>query len=176
MEVAVAGAKVRSVSLLRGPAPVWLLTTAIAVGAGFVWRDGLTLGRAPAGAWLAWWGIALAFYVAEAWPVHVHFRKQAHTLSVTEIGLVFGLFFASPVALLAGQLVGAGLALSVHRRQRPIKLAFNLAEQSLCTGIALLVFRAFVGGGGGRLWLAALVAVGVAHVVGVLLQIGRAHV
>jgi len=156
-------------TLLRGPASVWLLTAAIAAAAGLVWRDGLTLGHAPAGVWLPWWGIAVAFYVAEAWPIHVHFRKQAHTLSMTEIGLVFGLFFAMPVALFAGQVIGAGLALAVHRRQKPVKLAFNLAEQSLCTGIALLLFRAVAGGGGSRLWVAALVGVGVAHVVGVLL-------
>jgi len=169
MEDAASAAKARPRTLLRGPASVWLLTTAIAATAGLVWRDGLTLGHAPAGAWLPWWGIAVAFYVAEAWPIHVHFRKQAHTLSMTEIGLVFGLFFATPVALFAGQVIGAGLALSVHRRQKPVKLAFNLAEQSLCTGVALLLFRAVAGGGGGRLWVAALVAVGVAHVVGVLL-------
>jgi diguanylate cyclase (GGDEF)-like protein len=154
---------------LRGSASVWLLTTAIAVVSGLVWREGLTLGRAPAGAWLPWWGIALAFYVAEAWPVHVHFRKQAHTLSMTEIGLVFGLFFAGPMALFVGQIAGAGLALAVNRRQKPVKLVFNLAEQSLCTGIALLVFRDIAGAGGGWLWVAALVAVGVAHLVGVAL-------
>jgi diguanylate cyclase (GGDEF)-like protein len=149
---------------------VWLLTAAIAATAGLVWRTGLMLGPAPGGSWLPWWGIAIAFYIAEAFPVHVHFRKQAHTLSMTEIGLVFGLFFATPPALFAGQIAGAGLALAVHRRQRPVKLAFNLAEQSLCTGIALLLFRSLAtGGGGGRLWIAALIAVGVAHVVGVLL-------
>ena len=154
--------------LRGGPASVWLLTALIAVAADLVWSDGLALGHAPGGAWLPWWGIAIAFYVAEAWPVHVHFRKQTHTLSVTEIGLVFGLFFATPLALFAGQAVGAFLALAAHRRQRPVKLAFNIAEQSLCTGIALLVFRA-VAGQGGQLWGAALVAVGVAHVAGVLL-------
>ena len=72
--------------------------------------------------------------------------------------------------LLAGQIAGAALALSVHRRQRPIKLAFNLAQLSLCTGIALLVFRSLAGGGGAaRLWAAVLLAVGVAHTVGVVL-------
>ncbi len=159
---------------LRGPASVWLLTAAIAATAGLVWREALVAGRASGldqgHAWLPWWGIAIAFYVAEAWPVHVHFRKQAHTLSVTEIGLVFGLFFATPFALFAGQIVGAGLALAVHRRQRPVKLAFNIAEQSLCTGVALLLFGALAGrGGGGGLWVAALVAIGVAHILGVVL-------
>jgi len=162
--------KARPWSHLHGPASVWLLTAASAATAGLVWRDGLTLGSAPAGAWLPWWGIALAFYVAEAWPVHVHFRKQTHTLSMTEIGLVFGLFFAPPLALFAGLIVGAGLAFAVNRRQRPVKLAFNIAEQSLCAGIALLAFRSLAGqADGNRLWVAALVAVGVAHIVGVLL-------
>ncbi|HEY2353580.1 MAG TPA: EAL domain-containing protein [Gaiellaceae bacterium] len=142
----------------------------MAATAGLVWRNGLTLGPAPSGSWLAWWGIALAFYVAEAWPIHVHFRKQAHTLSMTEIGLIFGLFFATPGALFAGQIAGAGLALAFNRRQRPVKFAFNIAEQSLCTGVALLIFRALAAGaGGGRLWVAALVAVAIAHLVGVVL-------
>jgi diguanylate cyclase (GGDEF)-like protein len=169
MGVAASGPKTRSTSDLRHPAPVWLVTSAVAAAAGIVWRYGLTLGPAPGGAWLPWWGIALAFYGAEALPFHVHSRKRTHTFSVTEIGLVFGLFFATPVALFAGQIVGAGVGLSVHRRQRPVKLAFNIAQQSLCTGVALLLFRALAGVGGYGLWVAALVAVGVAHVLGVLL-------
>jgi diguanylate cyclase (GGDEF)-like protein len=163
------GIRALSLRQLRGPLSVWLLSAGIAATAGIVWREGFTLGPAPAGVWLPWWAIALAFYVAEAWPVHVHFRKQAHTLSATEIGLVFGLFFATPVALFAGQIIGAGLALAVNRRQRPVKLAFNIAEQSLCTGVALVVFRSVAAGGGGRLWVAALIAVGVAHIAGVVL-------
>jgi diguanylate cyclase (GGDEF)-like protein len=173
-ELAGSASRARPWSYFRGPALVWLLTGSIAATAGLVWREALVVGRAPglaeAHAWLPWWGIAVAFYLAEAWPVHVHFRKQAHTLSVTEIGLVFGLFFATPSALCVGQIIGAGLALAVHRRQRPVKLAFNLAEQSLCTGVALILFGSLAGrGGGGGLWLAALVAIGVAHVLGVVL-------
>jgi diguanylate cyclase (GGDEF)-like protein len=141
----------------------------MAAAAGLVWRHALTLGAAPGGVWLPWWGIAVAFYVAEAWPVQVHFRKQTRTLSMTEIGLVFGLFFATPLALFAGQIVGTSFALALNRRRSPVKLAFNVAEQSLCTGIALAIFRALAGGAGGRLWVAALVAVGIARLVGVLL-------
>src|SRR5437016_8797191 len=151
----------------RGPASLWLLTAALAVASGLVWRDALTLGGAPHGAWLPWWGIALAFYAAEAWPVHVHFKKQVRTLSLMEIGLVFGLFFATPMALFAWQLAGAGVAIAVHRRRRPVKLFFNIVEQSLCAGTALLVFRMLGGAGDGRLWVAALVALGVARLLGV---------
>ena len=87
---------------------------------------------------MPWWLLAIAFYLAETYVAHLHFRKQAHTLSASEIGLVFGLFFASPLALLAAQTAGAGVALAVHRRQKPVKFAFNLAELSLCAGLAVL--------------------------------------
>src|SRR5947209_6941116 len=126
---------------LRSQASVWLLTAAIAATAGVVWREALGFGRASGlghvPTWLPWWGIAAAFYAAEAWPVQLHFRKQAHTFSVREIGLVFGLYFATPGALLAGQIVGAGIALALTRRQRPVKLALTIAERSLSAGSAL---------------------------------------
>jgi diguanylate cyclase (GGDEF)-like protein len=120
---------------------------------------------------LPWWTLAIGFYLAETLVVHLHFRKQAHTLSPSEIPLVLGLFLASPAALLVAQLVGAGLAFAIQRRQRPIKLAFNLAQQSLCTGIALLLFRAIVANGTptATSWLAALLAAAVHHAVGLLL-------
>ena len=101
--------------------------------------------------------------------MHMQFRKQAHTLSLTEVGLVLGLFFAAPVDLLAAQVAGAAVALSVHRRQRPVKLAFNLAQMPLCTGIALLVFRSLPHDGpeSVQTWGVVLLAVTIAHTVGV---------
>ena len=59
----------------------------------------------------------------------------------------------------------------MHRRQKPVKLAFNLAEQSLCSGVALYVFRsAFHSGDAGlRSWLVALFAAALAHTLGVFL-------
>ncbi|HUV47912.1 MAG TPA: EAL domain-containing protein, partial [Actinomycetes bacterium] len=117
---------------------------------------------------LQWWGVALPFFLAEAYVVHLYFRKQAHSISATEIGLLLALFFASPAALLVGQIVGAGLALAVLRRQRSIKLVFNLAELSLANGVALLVFRSLVGADTPRpwIWAAALLAAAIAHAVG----------
>ncbi|MDH4353719.1 MAG: EAL domain-containing protein, partial [Actinomycetota bacterium] len=117
---------------------------------------------------LHWWGVAIPFFLAEAYVVHLYFRKQAHSISATEIGLVLGLFLASPAALLVGQLVGAGLALVVLRRQRNIKLVFNLAELSLANGLALLVFRCLVGPETARswTWVAALLVAALAHAVG----------
>jgi diguanylate cyclase (GGDEF)-like protein len=77
----------------------------------------------------------------------------------------------TPAGLLAAQLVGAGIAIVVHRRQKPIKVWFNLAELSLACGLGLFVFRALVPAEmpGVEPWVAALAAAAVAHVAGVLL-------
>ena len=120
---------------------------------------------------LPWPVLALAFYLSESYVVHLQFRRQAHTLSASEIALTLGLFFVSPAGLLAAQLVGAGVAIIVNRRQKPIKVWFNLAELSLSSGLGLLVFRSIVtvGEHGISTWFAALLAAVVAHAVGVLL-------
>jgi diguanylate cyclase (GGDEF)-like protein len=120
---------------------------------------------------LPWPVLAVIFYLSESYVVHLQFRRQAHTLSASEIGLTLGLFFVSPVGLLAAQLLGAGVAIVVNRRQKPIKVWFNLAELSLSSGLGLLVFRSIVAVGehGVSTWFAALLAAVVAHAVGVLL-------
>ena len=160
--------------LRLGAARVWLFIGIVAIASAGVWTYDIArfgpLGKTGSLS-LTWWELALAFYLAEVYVVHLQFRKQAHTLSLTEIGLVFGLFFAPPATLLAAQVVGAGLALSLHRRQRPIKFAFNLAELPLCSGIALLIFRSFHEGGPSSVWswMVVLAAAAVAHTVGVAL-------
>src|SRR5689334_9820729 len=103
-----------------GVARVWVFISAVALTSVGVWTFDLhTFGPFRShGFLLPWWGLAIAFFLSEAFVVHLHFRKQAHTLSASEIGLVLGLFLAWPGALLVGQIVGAGLALAAHRRQK----------------------------------------------------------
>jgi diguanylate cyclase (GGDEF)-like protein len=159
---------------LRGPRRVWIFNGVLAIACAFVWAfnirnfDSRPLIRGPH---LTWWTLALAFYLAEVFVVHLHFRKQAHTLSLTEIGLTFGLLLAAPAALLVGQLVGTVFALVVNRRQPLVKLVFNIAELPLCSGIALLTFRSLVAPGDSapHVWTLVLFACVVAHVVGILL-------
>jgi diguanylate cyclase (GGDEF)-like protein len=155
----------------RGVMRVWIFNAAVAAMSACVWAVNLHGPQPPGRITIPWWGLAGAFYIAEAWVVHLHFRKQAHTLSLAEIGIVLGLFFATPGGLLAAQLVGAGTALVVHRRQKPVKLVFNLAEQTLCCGLALLIFHWLVGTNPSSLqtWAAAVLAAAVAHIAGVLL-------
>src|ERR1043166_5970656 len=164
--------RLRSFLLGLGPKRVWLFIGAVAAMCAGVWAVNLDVVQplaAPDGISVTWWELAGAFYLAEVFVVHLQFRKQAHTLSLTEIGLVLGLFLASPANLLPPPVLGTGLALSIHRRQRPIKLAFNLAELPLCSGIALLIFHSLPHGGPSspQAWAVVLLAAGVAHSVGV---------
>ena len=89
---------------------------------------------------IPWWLLALMFYFSELFVVHLQFRRDAHSFSVSEIPLVLGLFFVSPVGLLAAQLIGAGIALGFRRRQPLLKLVFNLALLSVQVCVALLIF------------------------------------
>ena len=110
---------------------------------------------------LHWWHLALLYLGAEMTVVHFHFRSNTHSFSLSEIPLVLGLFFADPMALIAGQLLGNAIALALGRRQSPIKLVFNLAQFSLTTGLAIMVFRTIWMAGeapGAVAWVAAGVA------------------
>jgi diguanylate cyclase (GGDEF)-like protein len=155
---------------LDGPLRVGALGCVVAGLAGAIYALALAGLDAPGDLRVPWWTLVLVFLVAEASVVHLHFRSEAHSLSLSEAGLVFGLFFASPFGLIAAQLAGGSLALLAFRRQRPLKVAFNLAQFALSGCIALLIFRTFTdlaGAEGPLAWLAALLAAGTASVTGV---------
>ena len=167
------GAAVREA--FHAPRRVWVFIGFLAVACSLVWA--IAVGTVEqetfvGGPHLSWWALAVAFYFAEVFVVHLQFRKQAHTLSLTEIGLTLGLLLGAPVALLIGQLVGTLIALVINRRQRQfVKLAFNVAELPLCSGIAVVIFHSLAGSGDSapHVWLLVLFACAVAHVVGILL-------
>ena len=82
---------------------VWLLISAVAAGAVALYVS--VLAGLPATFHeprLPWWGLALIFFLAESFPVHLHFRSETHTLSLSELGVVLGLFLAGPGALVLG--------------------------------------------------------------------------
>ena len=89
---------------------------------------------------IPWWVLAVMFALAELFVVHLQFRRDAHSFSVSEIPLVLGLFFVSPEGLLLAQLVGAGIALGFWRRQPLLKFTFNLALLAVQVCVALLIF------------------------------------
>jgi signal transduction histidine kinase len=130
-------------SLGGGAGRVWVLNLSVlAVAAALVSQ--LVVGRegVPDRPFtIPWWGMALAFYVAEICVVHLQFKREAYHFSLAEIPLVMGLFLASPPDLVLGQVLGALLALGVHRRQSPIKLVFNVAHYGLEASLAAIIFH-----------------------------------
>ncbi|MGH2463605.1 MAG: putative bifunctional diguanylate cyclase/phosphodiesterase [Candidatus Limnocylindria bacterium] len=118
---------------------------------------------------LPWFVMAIGFWAAEARVIHFHFRRGAHTFSLNELPLVVGMFLAAPVEVVIAQVIGSAVALTFHRHQPPVKLAFNLGSFALSSSIGLVVFH-LVGSGpltDPSRWLAAFLGAGIANVVGV---------
>jgi diguanylate cyclase (GGDEF)-like protein len=120
---------------------------------------------------IPWWLLVVGFYLTEGFVVHFQFRREAHTISLSEIPLVFGLFVTSPLPLVVAQLIGTGLALTVRRKQRPLKAAFNLAQFAFSTAVAVQTFYALGGpqSHGPAAWGAAFAATALASMTGLLL-------
>jgi diguanylate cyclase (GGDEF)-like protein len=130
------------------------------------------IGLAPTAVRVPWWSLVVIFFATEACPVHIHFRSEAHSLSLSEFGLVLALYLVTPGELLLAQLLGAALALTIIRRQRPLKIAFNLVSFAFGSSIALLVFHSFLATGdayGPAGWTGALLGTGANAVIGVTL-------
>jgi diguanylate cyclase (GGDEF)-like protein len=121
---------------------------------------------------MSWWLLAIGFFVAERGVVHLQFRRSAHSFSLGDIPLVFGLVFASAPDLLVGGLIGTGATLMLDRRLPPIKLVFNLAQFALATCLATMVMQALASNDGvigPQTWAAAFLATQAAAVITVLL-------
>ncbi len=127
-------------SSTTGTSRVWALTLVlVSVGvvlAAIEWPAGRPA-DSPPGISVPWWLLAAIFYVTEAKVVHLHIGRSAHSFSMSELPVVYGLFFFSPAEYIVARLLGAGLALVISRRQRSVKLAFNLAQFLLCSVVTL---------------------------------------
>jgi diguanylate cyclase (GGDEF)-like protein len=95
---------------------------------------------------LPWWALGLGFAATEACVLHIQINREAQTISISELPLLLGLFFASPLQLLAGRLVGTAAILVFYRRSSPLKTAWNLAAMSLQTAVSVAVFHLIADG------------------------------
>jgi diguanylate cyclase (GGDEF)-like protein len=151
----------RALQRLSGQQRIWVLVgTLIAldvvVAALLLGTDGLQGSRPTA------WLLIPCFAAAEVFVFHLQYRRNAYSFALSEVALVIGLVFASPLQLTASQVVGVAAALALHRRQSLHKLLFNLSQFALMTMVAATLFHALVpapGVFGPRLWAGALVAV-----------------
>lgn len=97
---------------------------------------------APAGpVTLTWWELAPAVVLAEALGFHLEVRGEAHTFTLTEVPLVIGCFFAAPWAVVLARLLGGCLFQVGRRRQRGLKLAFNVSSWFLESTAVLTLIR-----------------------------------
>jgi diguanylate cyclase (GGDEF)-like protein len=94
---------------------------------------------------LPFWALVLGFAAAERFVVHLHFRRSAHSMSMGEIPLVFGLLFATGPQLVFAHALGRLIILALQRKLPPLRLAFNLGQFLLGGCLAVLVFHAVAG-------------------------------
>ena len=163
--------------LLSGPLRVWALTALLAAAAAGLYFFGIrALPALAAPIQFDWWLVAGMYGLAEVLVVHLQFRRDTHSFSLSEIPLVLGLFFLQPTMLLLALVVGSGVTLAFHRRQSVMKLAFNLANLTFTTGLAIVLFRDILGTDvdplGPAGWIAAFLASIAADLVSLVMITG----
>jgi len=112
---------------------------------------------------IPWPLAAVAFFLGETNVVDIHFVRERHSFSLSEVPGVAFLFLLPPTEYVAACVVGTGLALLVDRNQSGVRRAFNLAQFSLAAVVALMIFHAIATPAnppGPREWLAAFLAAG----------------
>ena len=106
---------------------------------------------------IPWWLLAPLYVLTARLTVDFEFRKDSHSIALTQLPVALGLVFVSPLAHLASRLVASMVDLGA-RRSPPLKIFFNLGidtmEVALVTGAVTLLGRSDVPGP--RLWLGLL--------------------
>ncbi len=151
-----------------GEQRAWGLTALLVAGAalltGVLWNTSPVASEQSLPAWV----LAPLFYLGEVTVVHIRFKRNTQSFSMSEIPLVFGLFFVSPALLLVSQFAGNAAALTINRRQPALKLVFNLAQFTVVTAFSIVVFQALLGNAdphGPMGWVAAITAVAAGNVL-----------
>ena len=133
--------RLRGSVLVRAALP-WAITAGLALlAAGLYPLASQTHAPLVGGIELPWWAMAGAYALATLLVVHIQFRHEAHSVTLSECAIVLGLLVARPQAMVVGALLGTGLVLVLHRKQSPVKLAFNLSAGVLEADVAILVFQ-----------------------------------
>jgi diguanylate cyclase (GGDEF)-like protein len=139
--------------------PVWLLNGAVAVGC-LVLLVGPVSGYEPiAEPELPWFLLALVVAATERWPVHLEFRRSAHSFSLTDVPVALALLFCGGTAGVGAVAAGSIVALAL-RRLPPLKFVFNLTQFVFATAIGYVVVHVIGGPGaefGPWVWFGVLV-------------------
>ncbi|TFV88998.1 bifunctional diguanylate cyclase/phosphodiesterase [Blastococcus sp. CT_GayMR20] len=95
---------------------------------------------------LPWWALGVGFAATEACVFYLQTKREARTVSISELPLVLGLFLASPAQLLLGRLAGSVAVFVIHRGAPVLKTTWNLALVSLQTAVAVALFHLLADG------------------------------
>ena len=115
-----------------------------------------------------WPALAVGFFVAEWKVIHVHFRRETHAFSMSEVPVVAGLFLLAPPDYLLAAVVGSGAALLVGGTRSPLKIVYNLFHFALVGILTLAIFQLITDHGAPPSlvdWLGALAATSASSVV-----------
>ena len=113
---------------------------------------------------IPWPLAALAFFLGETNVVEVHFLRERHSFSLSELPGIAACSSCRRPSTSRACVLGTGLALLADRNQSSVRRAFNLAQFGLAAVVALTIFHAIatpVRAPGPREWLAAFAAAGV---------------
>jgi diguanylate cyclase (GGDEF)-like protein len=157
---------------LASSRPIWLMNFLLGATAVALFLGPVDWPKALISHYLPWWSLAIGFLIAERCVVHLHFKRSAHSFSLGDIPLVFGLLFASAHELVIGTLIGTTVVLVLDRRLPLIKLIFNLAQFCVGASLAILVLHTVVpdtSGLGPDVWLGVMLATLASAVFAVLL-------
>ncbi len=161
-----------------GQQQVWILTAFIGVAAAAMASQVTSFSTLfPNSRQIPWYILIPLVYAAELTVVHLRFHRHAHSFSMSEVTLVLGLFASAPWEVIVAQ-VGFAMALMINRRQPPMKLAFNLAQNTFVVILAVVVFRSIAALGdplGLAGWFAAIIATQATVILANLLINGAIH-
>jgi diguanylate cyclase (GGDEF)-like protein len=94
-----------------------------------------------------WWvaiPLLVAYVVAERTAFDIEIGDQGHSFSLSAVPTAFGAILVAPLVAVGLRLLATGPLMYGPRRNRGVKLAFNLTSFATETSIAMLVPRLFV--------------------------------
>jgi signal transduction histidine kinase len=86
--------------------------------------------------------VVLGVYLAEVAVIHIQVRRDTHSFSMSEVPVIVGAFLLDPLVMMGVVGVGNLLALSITRRQSPVKLVTNVALSVIQGATIVLVIGA----------------------------------
>jgi len=119
---------------------------------------------------VSWPVVALGFGASTLLCVHLEFRRDALTYTLSEVPLIIGLIALPPVQVPLALLLGGGVALMLQRR-RWVKFGYNLASHTLEAAAAAAVYHAVLGHSsplGAVGWMAAAAAAATINAISIV--------